>query len=51
VGTVGPTKVRALPGLVDAHTNRRVVVVSTARFYDDGIARPTVQVAVLRRSA
>lgn len=46
--TIGPTKVRVLPGLVDAHTNRRIVVVSTGRFYADRKARPTAQVAVLR---
>ena len=49
--TVRPANVRVLPGLDDAHRNRRAVVVSTARFYDDGKPRPTAQVAVLRRSA
>lgn len=46
--TIGPTSVRVLPGLVDAHTNRRAAVVSTARYYDDGKARPTAQVVVLK---
>lgn len=45
--TIGPTHVRVLPGLVDAHTNRRAVVISTGRFYADGDKRPTVQVAVI----
>lgn len=45
--TIGPTTVHVLPGLVDAHSNRRQVVISTGRFYADGVERPTAQVAVL----
>lgn len=44
---VGPTNLRVLPGLVDAHSNRRAVVISTGRFYADGKQRPTAQVAVI----
>lgn len=32
-------------GLADAHSNRRVVVLQTGRYYDDHQARPTAQVA------
>lgn len=45
--TIGPTSVSVLPGLPDAHSNRRLVVIRTGRFYADKVRRPTVQVAVL----
>lgn len=32
-------------GLADAHSNRRIVVLQTGRYYDDHEARPTAQVA------
>lgn len=45
--TLGPTKVHAYPGLPDGHSDRRVVVVSTGRFYADKLRRYTAQVAVI----
>lgn len=45
--TVGPTSVRTV-GLADGSSKRRVVIVNTAKFYPDGVKRPTGQVAVLR---
>lgn len=47
VSTVGPTSLRRLPGLVDAHTDHLPVVVVTGRYYADGLRRYTGQVAVL----